>query len=67
MVLLVCSLFLIFGTWPLYGAAGALPQAVVWTVVFSIACQWFMRRPRGVLLLSLIPLLVWGGVVLVWK
>ena len=61
---LVCATFLIFGSWPLYGAAGALPQFALWIVLFVTACRWFTSRPVGVLLLGLVAVLVWLGVVL---
>ena len=64
MALLACTTFLIFGTWPLYGAAGALPQAALWVVLFLLGCRWFMRHPRRVLVLGLVAMLVWVGVVL---
>ncbi len=67
MGVLVCATFLIFGTWPLYGAAGALPQFALWLVLFVLACRSFQDRPNRVLLLGVISVLVWVGVVLVHR
>jgi uncharacterized BrkB/YihY/UPF0761 family membrane protein len=33
MAVLVCTLFLIVGTWSSYGAAGAIPLFVIWLVL----------------------------------
>ena len=65
MGVLVCATFLIFGSWPLYGALGAFGQFAVWIVLFATACRWFTSRPVGVLLLGVASVLVWVGVVLV--
>lgn len=67
LAVLFCSLFLIFGTWPLYGAAGAVPQFVIWAVAFVLACRSFMTSPTRVLLLSLVPLVVYGVFVVLWR
>lgn len=61
---LACVTFLIFGTWPLYGAAGALPLFGLWLVLFALACRWFSSHPRRVLVLSLVSVLAWMAVVL---
>lgn len=61
---LACDAFLIFATWPLYGAAGALPQAALWLALLGLGCAWFTRRPAGVLALGLVSMAVWVGVVL---
>jgi hypothetical protein len=66
MILLACTTFLIFGTWRLYGATGALPQAGAWIVLFALACRWFVPHPRRVLLLGLLSMLIWVGVVLIY-
>ncbi|MGO4257451.1 hypothetical protein [Marmoricola sp. RAF53] len=67
MVLLVSSLFLVFGTWPLYGAAGAVPQFVIWSVLFVLACRSFMTKPTRVLVLGVLSLVVYAGFVLAWR
>lgn len=64
MGVLICTTFLIFGTWSLYGAAGAFPQFALWLVLFGLACRWFMARPGRVLGLGAVSVLVWVGVVL---
>lgn len=64
MGLLALTTFLIFGTWPLYGAAGALPLFALWLVLFVLGCRWFMSRPTLVLLLGLASMLAWAGAVL---
>jgi len=61
---LVCTTFLIFGTWPLYGAAGALPLFALWLVLFAMACRWFVPHPNWVLAIGIGSWLPWLGVVL---
>lgn len=62
---LVCSVFLIFGSWPLYGAAGAMPQFTLWLVFFVIGCRSFSAKPNRVLLVGVLSILVWVAVVLI--
>lgn len=61
---LVCTTFLIFGSWPLYGAAGALPLFALWFGFFVMACRWFARHPTRVLVLGIGSWLPWLAVVL---
>lgn len=61
---LACDLFLIFGTWPLYGAWGAFGQFAVWLILFALGCRWFSPHPGRVLLLGLASVALWTGVVL---
>ena len=62
---LVCTTFLIFGTWELYGAVGAFSQFALWLVLFGLACKWFVAHPGRVLGLGVVSVLVWVGVVLI--
>lgn len=64
MGVLVCTTFLIFGTWSLYGALGAVPQFLVWLLLFAFGCKWFVSRPNRVLGLGVLSVLIWVGVVL---
>jgi hypothetical protein len=61
---LVCTTFLIFGTWPLYGAAGALPLFALWLVMLAVACRWFVSHPGRVLAIGIGSWLPWLAVVL---
>ncbi|MBO9524239.1 MAG: hypothetical protein J7518_22090 [Nocardioidaceae bacterium] len=62
--LLACTAFLIFGTWPLYGAAGALPLFALWLVLLVLGCRWFASRPSRVLVVGALAMLAWLAVVL---
>lgn len=63
--LLACTTFLIFGSWPLYGAAGAVPLFLGWLVLFALGCRWFGSHPGRVLVLGVLSVLAWVGVVLI--
>lgn len=57
---LTCSAFLIFGAWPLYGAAGALPLSAAWIVSLFLATRWFTPAPNRVLALGVVSIALWA-------
>jgi hypothetical protein len=59
MVLLVCTLFLVFGAAAAYGGWVTLVLAVVWLVLFVLGCRWFASRPRRVALVGVLALAAW--------
>jgi hypothetical protein len=59
MVLLVCTTFLILAGASVYGAAGTVALVVVWLVLFTLGCRWFMPHPRRVVVVGLLSLAAW--------
>jgi hypothetical protein len=59
MSVLACVLFLdLASAGPLrwWAVAGLF---VVWLLLFALACRWFVARPRRVVLLAFLGLLLW--------
>jgi hypothetical protein len=67
MVLLVCTVFLIFAGASVYGAWGTVVLALVWLVLFGLGCRWFMPHPRRVVVVGLLSLAAWLVVVLLTR
>lgn len=65
MVLLVCTLFLVFGAAPVYGVWGTILLCLVWLVLFGLGCRWFVAQPSRVVMVGVLSMLAWLAAVLV--